>query len=179
MSMVPARHVTFSAPTVMVFPAGKLKSALPSRSFMSPLFSTALRLGETLATGAATANAPLPLAVPAKAHEQQAQEKKPGCRHLSFSLPSIVGNGAPGRTRTSTLLRATDFESVSSQFLHFPQNRRELIKPFINNRLPYEGPYTSFPGLAPNCLLVLPWCFHEAGVRRREMARRRITVKSV
>src|SRR6185437_14767742 len=67
MSMLPARQVTFSATTVMVFPAGKLKSALPSRSFMSPLFSTALRLGETLPTSAATANAPLPLAVPAKA----------------------------------------------------------------------------------------------------------------
>src|SRR5689334_1848038 len=67
MSTLPARQVTFSATTVMVFPAGKLKSALPSRSFMSPLFSTALRLGETLPTSAATANAPLPLVVPAKA----------------------------------------------------------------------------------------------------------------
>src|SRR5262245_45124794 len=67
MSTLPARQVTFSATTVMAVPAGKLKSVLPSRSFMSPLFSTAPELGETLPTSAASANAPLPLEVPAKA----------------------------------------------------------------------------------------------------------------
>src|SRR5262245_948849 len=67
MSTLPLRQLTFCAATEMVFPAVKLKSVLPSSSFMCPLISTAPSSGGDAADQRRQSLAPLPFAVPAAA----------------------------------------------------------------------------------------------------------------